>query len=51
MFDLATLKTNNLLPPAIQDALQAGQMTDGALKTTTVGDDTPHPRSLDADCC
>lgn len=32
-------KTNNLLLPAIQEALQTGGMTDGALKTTTVGDD------------
>jgi hypothetical protein len=39
-FDLAMLKTNNLLPPAIQDALQAGGMTDGVFKTTTVGDST-----------
>jgi hypothetical protein len=40
LFDLPTLKDSNLLPPAIQDALQAGGMTEGVLKTTTVGGDT-----------
>jgi hypothetical protein len=39
-FDLTSLKNSDLLPAATQRALQAGGMTDGILKTTTVGIDT-----------
>ncbi len=40
LFDLPKLKSTNLLRPEIQDALQAGGMTEGVLKTTTVGSST-----------
>jgi hypothetical protein len=40
LFDLPQLKSTNLLPRPIQDALQAGGMTDGVLKTTATTDGT-----------
>jgi hypothetical protein len=40
LFDLPKLASTNLLPPAIRNALQEGGMTEGALKTTTVGGNT-----------
>jgi hypothetical protein len=39
-FDLTTLESSKALPPAIESALQAGGMTDGVLKTSTIGSDT-----------
>lgn len=40
LFDLPQLKSTGLLPRPIVRALQAGEMTDGVLKTTTFGDTT-----------
>jgi hypothetical protein len=40
LFDLPKLKSTGLLRPEIQNALQTGGMTDGVLKTTTVGANT-----------
>ncbi|MGH3426437.1 MAG: hypothetical protein ACRDQZ_02495, partial [Mycobacteriales bacterium] len=40
LFDLPQLKSTGLLPRPILTALQAGEMTDGVLKTTTDGADT-----------
>jgi len=40
LFDLPQLRSTGLLPRPILDALQAGEMTDGVLKTTTTGADT-----------
>jgi hypothetical protein len=40
VFDLARLESENLLPRPILNALQAGGMTDGVLKTTTAGVNT-----------
>lgn len=39
-FDLPKLKSTSLLRPEIQNALQTGGMTQGVLKTTTVGANT-----------
>ncbi|MDT7712598.1 MAG: hypothetical protein QOG46_1287 [Pseudonocardiales bacterium] len=40
LFDLPKLKSTGLLRPEIQNALQTGGMTEGVLKTTTVGANT-----------
>ncbi len=40
VFDLPKLKSTSLLRPEIQNALQTGGMTEGVLKTTTVGGST-----------
>lgn len=40
LLDLPRLASGNLVPRQILNALRAGAMTDGVLKTTTVGDNT-----------
>lgn len=40
LLDLPKLESTDLLPPPILDALRAGAMTDGVLKTTTDGGNT-----------
>ncbi|HEV7828390.1 MAG TPA: hypothetical protein VGP04_05965 [Pseudonocardiaceae bacterium] len=40
LFDLPKLKSTSLLRPEIQNVLQTGGMTEGVLKTTTVGANT-----------